>query len=207
MIQIGQIALKTFVMRRSRMKQEKTTYCRLCEANCGLLATVEDDRVIAVRGNPAHIVSQGFFCVKAQGMVDVTNDPDRLVQPLRRTGSAGQFEPCSWEEALSDIAARLDDIRERHGPEVIAVQSGNPAYHSMAALMFFPMLQNALGARFSYNINSEDAASRFMASHLLYNNITLLPRPDLWRSSFAIRSEEHTSDLQSLMRISYAVFC
>src|SRR3546814_2192494 len=56
----------------------------------------------------------------------------------------------------------------------------------MAALMFFPMLQNALGARFSYNINSEDAASRFMASHLLYNNITLLPRPDLWRSSFAI---------------------
>src|SRR3546814_19404100 len=25
-----------------------------------------------------------------------------------------------------------------------------------------------------------------MASHLLYNNITLLPRPDLWRSSFAI---------------------
>src|SRR3546814_2784488 len=89
-------------------------------------------------------------------MVDVTNDPDRLVQPLRRTGSAGQFEPCSWEEALSDIAARLDDIRERHGPEVIAVQSGNPAYHSMAALM---------------------------------------------------RSEEHTSELQSLMRISYAVFC
>src|SRR3546814_4928612 len=98
-----------------------------------------------------------------------------------------------------------------------------------------------------------------MASHLLYNNRTLLPRPDLWRSSFAIligtnplvakgslvseprfkealdsiierggrvividprrtetarryehlpvRSEEHTSELQSLMRISYAVFC
>src|SRR3546814_9774487 len=74
MIQIGQIAIKTFVMRRSRMKQEKTTYCRLCEANCGLLATVEDDRVIAVRGNPAHIVSQGFFCVKAQGMVDVRSE-------------------------------------------------------------------------------------------------------------------------------------
>src|SRR3546814_7487941 len=78
---------------------------------------------------------QGFFCVKAQGMVDVTNDPDRLVQPLRRTGSAGQFEPCSWEEALSDIAARLDDIWERHGPDVIAVQSGTPAYHRLAALL------------------------------------------------------------------------
>src|SRR3546814_3826508 len=27
------------------------------------------------------------------------------------------------------------------------------------------------------------------------------------REGFAIRSEEHTSELQSLMRISYAVFC
>src|SRR3546814_2034700 len=27
------------------------------------------------------------------------------------------------------------------------------------------------------------------------------------RPAFAIRSEEHTSELQSLMRISYAVFC
>src|SRR3546814_1494632 len=28
-----------------------------------------------------------------------------------------------------------------------------------------------------------------------------------WRKLFAARSEEHTSELQSLMRISYAVFC
>src|SRR3546814_1789314 len=106
-------------------------------------------------------------------MVDVTNDPYRLVQPLRRTGSAGQFEPCSWEEALSDIAARLDDIRERHGPEVIAVQSGNPAYHSMSALTFFPMLQNALGARFSYNIKDRKS-TRLNSSH---HYATRLPSP------------------------------
>src|SRR3546814_8297540 len=34
--------------------------------------------------------------------------------------------------------------------------------------------------------------------------LELLP---LWISALAIRSEEHTSELQSLMRISYAVFC
>src|SRR3546814_3832789 len=28
-----------------------------------------------------------------------------------------------------------------------------------------------------------------------------------WPSGFSVRSEEHTSELQSLMRISYAVFC
>src|SRR3546814_4459681 len=30
---------------------------------------------------------------------------------------------------------------------------------------------------------------------------------DVWHSDAAGRSEEHTSELQSLMRISYAVFC
>src|SRR3546814_4387553 len=32
-------------------------------------------------------------------------------------------------------------------------------------------------------------------------------RPEHWRVIARIRSEEHTSELQSLMRISYAVFC
>src|SRR3546814_8668948 len=31
--------------------------------------------------------------------------------------------------------------------------------------------------------------------------------PDLHRLAYHFRSEEHTSELQSLMRISYAVFC
>src|SRR3546814_3637252 len=31
--------------------------------------------------------------------------------------------------------------------------------------------------------------------------------PAPWRGQPAVRSEEHTSELQSLMRISYAVFC
>src|SRR3546814_3108569 len=38
---------------------------------------------------------------------------------------------------------------------------------------------------------------------------TSAPIPDFVRShsQFTLRSEEHTSELQSLMRISYAVFC
>src|SRR3546814_3982170 len=33
------------------------------------------------------------------------------------------------------------------------------------------------------------------------------PRPSPARDKLVMRSEEHTSDLQSLMRLSYAVFC
>src|SRR3546814_2962117 len=44
---------------------------------------------------------------------------------------------------------------------------------------------------------------------LFYNKEKLLANGDRWEAeiSFSLRSEEHTSELQSLMRISYAVFC
>src|SRR3546814_1187328 len=49
-----------------------------------------------------------------------------------------------------------------------------------------------------------DAAEILKPGHLLVDD------PDFWRhqsTGLAVRSEEHTSELQSLMRISYAVFC
>src|SRR3546814_1387662 len=37
--------------------------------------------------------------------------------------------------------------------------------------------------------------------------MSIAPRPDRTAATYPTRSEEHTSELQSLMRISYAVFC
>src|SRR3546814_7826250 len=38
-------------------------------------------------------------------------------------------------------------------------------------------------------------------------SMPVVARPLVRAAAFALRSEEHTSELQSLMRISYAVFC
>src|SRR3546814_6667077 len=43
---------------------------------------------------------------------------------------------------------------------------------------------------------------RFGKAELALVAITMI-----WGTTFLLRSEEHTSELQSLMRISYAVFC
>src|SRR3546814_1315039 len=48
----------------------------------------------------------------------------------------------------------------------------------------------------------EDQLSR----RCVFPSVVVLAR-FLWLLCFAVRSEEHTSELQSLMRISYAVFC
>src|SRR3546814_9740839 len=41
----------------------------------------------------------------------------------------------------------------------------------------------------------------------LYRGGRIIPHPDQSMGARIMRSEEHTSELQSLMRISYAVFC
>src|SRR3546814_2653239 len=53
---------------------------------------------------------------------------------------------------------------------------------------------------------SSAAASRSVVA-LLMDRAASQARIDFSRSVVAARSEEHTSELQSLMRISYAVFC
>src|SRR3546814_2101452 len=53
-----------------------------------------------------------------------------------------------------------------------------------------------------------DRASASRAIVRVPNTLTLIPSPGLCSTSgTCLRSEEHTSELQSLMRISYAVFC
>src|SRR3546814_3420142 len=55
----------------------------------------------------------------------------------------------------------------------------------------------------------EPFTANYQASYMGLNGIgkmTLEPQgDDRWK--YTLRSEEHTSELQSLMRISYAVFC
>src|SRR3546814_7381482 len=61
------------------------------------------------------------------------------------------------------------------------------------------------GKRLRLNVTLEAATETFVGPRPADPAAT--PLPPMTRSSDAGRSEEHTSELQSLMRISYAVFC
>ena len=78
--------------------------CPLCEATCGIVAEVEADRLVAVRGDPDDPFSQGYVCPKGAALPDLQHDPDRLTRPLKRTAD-GSFVEASWEEAYAAIGA------------------------------------------------------------------------------------------------------
>ncbi len=96
-----------------------------CPDTCALHVTVQGgpgaERVIRVAGDPDHPPTQGVLCTKVSRYAERTHAPDRVLTPLRRIGRKGEgrFEPCSWDEALDDIATRLKAIAAREPQAVL----------------------------------------------------------------------------------------
>jgi formate dehydrogenase len=165
--------------------ERKVTFCRICEAHCGMVATVEDGRVTQLRPDPDHPLSSGYACPKGIAMTDVQNDPDRVLHPLRRTPS-GDFERVSWDAALSDIGSRLRAVREAHGPGSIGWYMGNPGAFSYSHTLWVKGFLDGLGSPHYYSAGSQDVNNRFAASALLYGSPLVVPIPDLARTSFLL---------------------
>jgi anaerobic selenocysteine-containing dehydrogenase len=102
-----------------------------CPDSCAVLVTVNSEgRAIKVEGDPSQPVTQGFLCGKVAKYLDRVYSPERILYPLRRkTGVPKQplqrgreheaFERVSWDEALGEIAVRLQDVSDRFGSESI----------------------------------------------------------------------------------------
>ena len=166
------------------MVQEKPTYCRICEVTCGLVATVEDGRVTRLRPDPDHVVSQGYSCPKGLAAHEVTHDPDRILHPMKRTASG--WERVSWEQAIGEIAARLNAIRAEHGPDAIGLYTGNPSGYAYAHRIYSANWIKALGSRNSYGAGSQDNLADFLAARFLYGASFRQPVPDVDRADFLL---------------------
>jgi anaerobic selenocysteine-containing dehydrogenase len=92
-----------------------------CPDTCGLLVTVEDDRVISVKGDPDHPYTRGALCVKVNQYPERLYSPLRVTRPLKRSGpkGTGRFVPISWGRALDEIADRYKSIIAEYGAEAI----------------------------------------------------------------------------------------
>jgi formate dehydrogenase len=165
--------------------EQKVTFCRVCEPLCGMVATVEDGKLTQLRPDADHPLSQGYACPKGIAMAEVHNDPDRVTQPLRKN-AAGDFEPVSWDEALTDIAMRLRSVLDLHGPGGVGWYMGNPGAFSYSHTLWVKGFLDAIGSPHYYSAGSQDVNNRFAASALLYGSPLAVPFPDVERTSFLL---------------------
>ena len=159
--------------------------CSLCEAMCGLELTVEDERVVKVRGDVRDPLSQGFLCPKGASIGALHEDPDRLRAPLVR-GADGELHEASWEEAFAAVEAGLRGVQERHGRQAVAMYTGNPAAHAIGPALYGRVLAKALGSPNLFTASTVDQFPKQLADALLFGSPLTVPVPDLDRTHFLL---------------------
>jgi anaerobic selenocysteine-containing dehydrogenase len=108
----------------------KPSICPLCAAGCGLNVRVMDADVDVVRngqrgvvraavakkleGLPDHPVNRGALCARGQAAIQITYHPDRLRNPMKRTGArgSGEYREVTWDEALAELTSQLDALAQ-----------------------------------------------------------------------------------------------
>ena len=108
----------------------KPSVCPVCTAGCAVTVRVMDADVDTMRngqagvvamavakkleGQPKDPISQGGLCARGQASIQITYHPDRLTQPMKRTGArgTGEFQPITWDAAIAELVGKLDALAE-----------------------------------------------------------------------------------------------
>lgn len=158
------------------VRHEKTI-CRICEAQCGLIVSTRDNRIVNIEPNKDHVASKGYACIKGLKMADFVHSPDRLNQPLKKV--EGKFVPISWDQALEEIGARMKSIHQQYGGESIAAYMGNPIGFSLWPTTMMTFFLKAFGADKLFTPGTQDCANKFAGGERLFGSPNDQVFPDI----------------------------
>ena len=107
---------------------------RNCRDACSMIAEIKDGKMVSIKGDPKHPLTQGTVCVKGHTYAMHLYNADRIMYPMKRVGKKceGKWERISWDQALKEIAAKLTEIKSKYGGEALTefVYSGNEGHIS-----------------------------------------------------------------------------
>src|SRR5256886_8811903 len=128
------------------VRVERPSVCPLdCPDTCSLTVTVEDDRIVAIRGSHANPYTGGVLCAKVpEAYPAFVHGAGRLRTPLRRVGAKGEgrFARITWAEALDLVHERFAAVVAEQGPQAILTLNYAGPHRMLPrgpnALPFFP---------------------------------------------------------------------
>jgi len=101
--------------------------CRFCGTGCGIMVATLNDKIVAVKGDPAAPVNRGLNCIKGYFNAKIIYGADRLTEPLLRTNDKGEFDkkgkfrPVSWKRAFEEMAKQFRKYYSDMGPNGVAI--------------------------------------------------------------------------------------
>lgn len=119
-------SLSELLMRESHqippLEEFGLSLCNACPNYCSLKVRKIGGKPVGISGNPLYPANRGHTCARGSALLEELYHPDRILRPLKRSGErgSGKFDPINWDEALAEIAANLETIRQK-GPEHLAI--------------------------------------------------------------------------------------
>jgi formate dehydrogenase major subunit len=102
----------------ARASETRST-CPYCSVSCGVIIYTLGDKaknatpqVIHVEGDPDHPINRGTLCPKGASLEQDILNERRLLKPQVRRPGATDWEDISWNDALSEIAAKVKTTRD-----------------------------------------------------------------------------------------------
>ncbi|MBR9981738.1 MAG: molybdopterin-dependent oxidoreductase [Desulfatitalea sp.] len=165
------------------MSTWQKTGCILCAQNCGLEIQVENDRMVKVRPDKENPRSQGYVCRKGLNVINHQYPADRITEPLKRKGAG--FEPITWDQALDEIADRLRELVDRHGPRCLAYMGASgQGGHAEAA--FGVSLLRAMGSQYLYSSAGQEFSGLFWVAGRMFGRQYYMGGPDEHRADMLV---------------------
>jgi anaerobic selenocysteine-containing dehydrogenase len=149
--------------------RDELSYCRICAAACGIVVTLEGDRVVRVRGDDDHPISRGYVCSKGRGLAAWHHSPQRLDRP-RLDG-----REVTWDELLADLATRLGGIIDATGPDAVALYLATGLAYDAAGQIAASQWLPSIGSRSFLTAVTVDNAPVLVAAELVSGEPMLNP--------------------------------
>ena len=106
---------------------------------------------------PGHPCAARALCARGRHRLAMPFDEhDRIMHPMRRRADGLGFDAITWDEAFTQIAARLGGIVDGHGPRALGMTLGVPSFDRYWAYRFM----HALGSPNVYGADGACEVSR-----------------------------------------------
>ncbi|MDP2317021.1 MAG: molybdopterin-dependent oxidoreductase [Pseudomonadota bacterium] len=165
------------------MAEEHATWCRLNECMAGLLATVDGQRIVALRADADNVTGRHGTCGLCTASAGASEDPRRILRPKKRVGD--RFEEVSWEQATREIGAKLKEIRKQSGPRAIGLYAGAPVGLDSRGLTRTIATSLGLGTPNLYSPLSTRGGPWLRATELVVGHAAALQR-DVGRAHYVV---------------------
>lgn len=138
-------------LRESQIRKTKTV-CTFCGVGCSFEMWTKGRKILKVQPSPESPANGISTCIKGKFGWDFVNSNERLTTPLIREN--GKFRKAKWDEAISTVASRLVDLKEKYGGDSLMFIASSKGTNEESYLV-------QKMARQIFQTNNVDNSSRF----------------------------------------------